>query len=298
LARSAAVALAATALAVGCASVMRPTGPAPPPVRTASPEAPIYYVVHVEGRGLPAEVTLNGVPVAAVDADARATATAQVNMWVRPGSNLLGVRGHLDRAVGHDNSPPGLSVRLWRGRSTIEGESGTQVLVRIGWIPPKGTGSRASPPAPFEHSQSFTADPAPPSELWPQARAVALDAGTRSAVSALALSLEQALRRKDAEAAAALLDWKTTDVARALYQPAAEAQAYQRETLQNVLADRAFAIEALDPGGLSFDSFADGHLVRLSRKSGPALQARLSEGGRFVMQLYAANVAGRWIIVR
>jgi hypothetical protein len=294
--------LPALALALGgCAAarsapaiLMSPGAPPGGPARLASPEAPVYYVLHIEGRGLSAEATLNGVPVGAVEADARSTATVQLNAWVGPGANSLQVRGRLlpspARPAAANGSGPALAVRLWRGASTMAEAEGNEVLVQIDWRPPAA--------AAFEQARVFTADPAPPSELWPHARPVALDAGNRGALAALAVSLEQALRRRDAGAAAALLSWKTTDLARARYQPADEAQTQQRDILENLLADRDFAIEPLDPAALGYDSYAGGRVVRLSRPAGPALQARLSQGGRFLLPIYAAHVDGRWTIVR
>jgi hypothetical protein len=127
-----------------------------------------------------------------------------------------------------------------------------------------------------------------------------LDDSARAGVTKAALELEQALDRRDPDVALSLLTWKAVDIARAQYLPAEDARSTQRETLANVLEDPEFAIDPLppDPANLSFDHLAGGRLIRVSRQGRPAIQARLSLGGRFVLPLYAANIDGAWRVVR
>src|SRR5688500_10216130 len=96
---------ALSGLLSGCArlrSAVRADPGAGPGPRLASAEDPIFYVLHVDARGLPGEILINDVPVERVEADNLATATAQVNMWIAPGRNSLRVRGHLKDDVGGD----------------------------------------------------------------------------------------------------------------------------------------------------------------------------------------------------
>jgi hypothetical protein len=49
---------------------------------------------------------------------------------------------------------------------------------------------------------------------------------------------------------------------------------------------------------VDFDLAAGGRLVRLTRAGLPALQGQRSQGGRFLLPLYASNVGGKWVIAR
>lgn len=272
------------------APVVRALPPAEPvPVPPAAP--PVYYVLHVEGRRLPAEVLVNEVPVERLDPDGVSTATTQVNMWILPGRNSLRVRGRATSGTNLEEA--GLVVWLRRQQASLDGEGDgrPENVARIEWRP-------SDPRAYFDQSSDFLAEPAPPSELWKRARPVSLDDDTRDAVTNLALSLEQALARRDRPAIAALLDFKTADIARTVYRSPADARAAQEESLELLLEDRDFVLSRLDPGSINFDLAADGRLVRLSRAGLPALQGERSQGGRFLMPLYASLVGGKWVIAR
>jgi hypothetical protein len=289
-----AVGMGGGALLGGCA-VLRPRPAAVVPgangPRLATADAPVYYVLQVDARGFPAEILLNDVPVERLDADNLSQATAQVNMWVAPGRNSLRVRGQLQRPAEHES--PTLTVQLRRQSAGADGTAGAEVVVRIDVRP-------GDPFAPFDERREFVADPAPPSQLFQVARPGKLDDSARAGVTKAALELEQALSRRDPDIASAILSWKAIDIARAQYLPPEDARLNQRETLASVLEDPEFAIDPLpaDPGRLSFDHLAGGRLIRVSRQGLPAIQARLSQGGRFVLSLYAANVEGRWRVVR
>jgi hypothetical protein len=283
-------------LATGCAGpsapaptvlVLPPAEPVPVPPETE----PVYYVLHIEGRRLPAEVLVNEVPIERVEPDSVATATTQVNMWILPGRNRLRVRGRA--APGTDPGAARLVVWLRRQQASLDGDGGgsDRNVARIEWRP-------SDPRAFFDESSEFLADPAPPSELWRRARPVNLDGDTRDAVTRLALSLEQALASRDRQAISALLDFKTADIARTVYRSPADARAAQRESLDLLLEDRSFVVTRLDPGSVDFDLAAGGRLVRLTRAGLPALQGQRSQGGRFLLPLYASKVGGTWVIAR
>ena len=281
--------LACLLLTAGCAGLGRTPAPAAPPLDGASDPVPVFYVLHVEGRHLPADILVNEVPIERIEADTISLATSQVNMWILPGRNRLRVRGRL--AAGADPESAQLVVWLRRQQSSVDGVDGAENLARIEWRP-------SDPQAFFDQEDEFTADPAPPSVLWRQARPMSLDDESRSQATRLALTLEAALARRDRRTLAELLDFKVADVARAVYRSPADARAAQEEALSYLLEDRQLSVRSLDPGSLQFDLLAGGRVLRLSREGGPALQAERSQGGRFVMPLYVSNVGGRWVIAR
>ena len=279
---------------VGCAAKRPHAVAGLPPVagaRLASADDPIFYVLHIDARGLPGEILINEIPVERVEADNIAIATAQVNMWIAPGPNTLRVRGHLQHAV--DQEEPSLTVILRRQNASADGTEGAEIVMRLDFRP-------ADPHAPFDQVREFQADPAPPSQLFQLARPVPLDEATCRGVTGVAQQLEHALARRDPDTAVGLLEWKAMDVARSLYLPPAEARASQRDTLANVMEDPDFKIDPLpaDPALLSFEHLADGRLIRVSRQGLPAIQAHLSLGGRFVLAVNVAQVGGAWRVVR
>jgi hypothetical protein len=280
-------------LGAGCAPLRpKPTSMAPASgPRLASADAPVYYVLHVDARAVPAEILLNDVPVEQLGVDNLSSATAQVNQWIAPGRNTLRVRGRLQGPL--DTGGPALTVQLRRQSASADGDHGAEPMVRVGLRPRDAW-------APFDECHEFEADPAPPHQLFQAARPMKLDDSARAGVTKAALELEQALDRRDPDVALSLLTWKAVDIARAQYLPAEDARSTQRETLANVLEDPEFAIDPLppDPANLSVDHLAGGRLIRVSRQGRPAIQARLSLGGRFVLPLYAANIDGAWRVVR
>lgn len=276
-------------LLAACAGVQPGAPPLSSAPEPATPATPVYYVLHVEGRHLPADVLVNEVPIERVEPDSISTATTQVNMWIVPGRNRLRVRGRL--APGADPAEAQLVVWLRRQQASVDGLDGAENVARIEWRP-------SDPLAYFDQQDEFTADPAPPSELWRRARPVSLNGNTRAEVTRLALVLEQALARRDRRAIADLLDFKIADVARAVYRSPADARAAQEEALSYLLDDRDFSVQSLDPGSLQFELAAGGRLVRLSREGRPALQAQRAQGGQFLLPLYVSNVEGRWVIAR
>ena len=62
--------------------------------------------------------------------------------------------------------------------------------------------------------------------------------------------------------------------------------------------DAAFRVDTFDPDDYTLEVLGEGRIIRISRHASPAVQARLSQGGRFVLTVYAALVDGVWRIVR
>jgi hypothetical protein len=283
-------ATAAALASLACAS--KPPPAAPAPVVGASPApappeaAPVFYSLVVESRDLGADIYLNEMLIESVDPADRATLSTAINLWVQPGDNKLEIRS----ASEHARTGPQHALRVQISRHGTE-VAREEILADFNLVTPDAGAS-------FAETRTFRADPAPPSALWTHARPLTLDGPTRAAAEALARDLERALARKDVDAAATLLDWKTTDSARAAFRDPDLARSNQRESLQNLFEDAGYVLDFLTPENLRFDLRAGGRLLSVARPTGPALQARLSQGGRFRLPLLVANIDGTFRIAR
>jgi hypothetical protein len=279
-------------LAISCAkpSPPRPVplpASAPPPTKSVPVEAaPVFYSLMVESRDLGAEILLNDILVESVDPADRATLSSAVNPWIVPGENRLSIRSARERAragVQH-------MLRVRVGRRGID-SSHEDVRADFNLITP-------DPGATFAELRTFQADPPPPATLWTSARPLNLDDATRAAAGAVVRDLERAFERRDVKAAAALLEWKTVDIARAGFRDPELARANQRETLENLFQDAGYVVDRLNPETLQMELRAGGRLLSVARPSGPAVQLRLSQGGRFALPILIANVDGILRIAR
>jgi hypothetical protein len=277
---------------LGCAGKAPPLAkPATPPPAPAAPPAaveiaPVFYTLVVEARDLGADILLNDVLVESVDPADRATLSSGINVWVQPGENRLDIKSR----AGHGRGPEhGLRVRVGRQRADAPGRKDLLADLNV---------QLPQPDAAFAEAGVFRADPAPPAELWAKARPLTLDAATRTEAARLVRALERALYRRNVVETAALLEWKTLDTARAGFQDPALARAAQQESLEALFADPGYIVDHFTPELLEFELAGGGRLVRINRPGGPAVQVRLSQGGRYRLPVLAANIGGTFRIVR
>ncbi|HEY0711760.1 MAG TPA: hypothetical protein VGF45_03745 [Polyangia bacterium] len=278
------------ALAAGCATLVRqpgrsPSGPAAPP--SASPTiAPVYYTLSLEGRDLGAEIFLNDVLIDTLDAAERATASTTINAWVTGGTNQLRVRSMPGHVGAH---PPVVQARV--GKRGADDLGTPELLTTLQIAPPR-------PDAVADQSTTFKVDPAPPTELWPRAESLRLDGDARAAAGNLTRDLERAFAARDPGRVMALLGRKTADVARASFRDQELARTTLRVLLDTLFSVPGFTKDFLTPEALVFDLCANQRLLRVARPTGPALQIRLSQGGRYRLPLLFAKIDGAWTIAR
>ena len=288
------LALAALAAVLGaCASKPAPSQPpgvaavgAATTAAAAGEASPVFYSLVVESRDLGADIYLNDLLIESVDPADRATLSSALNLWVQPGQNRLEIRSSSEHA--RSGAQHMLRVRITRRSADVTRED---TLADFNLVTP-------DPNTHFAETRTFAADPAPPSLLWTQAKPLQLDDATKKAAEALARDLERAFARKDVDGAAKLLDWKTSDAARAAFRDPELARSNQRESLQSLFEDAGYVVDFLTPENLRFELRAGGRLLSVARPTGPALQARLSQGGRFRLPLLIANVGGVFQIAR
>ena len=255
--------------------------------KAAPPPEPVYYHLWVESSGVAAQITLNGIPVETVEDSNLAAIAIPINRWMRPGKNRLHVTGSIDKR----RNPYQSWLTAHLVRQTRDDGLEEKVVAEVEFQPTE----RAEW---MEKVETFVVDRSPPTQLWAETKPVTLDEPTRAAVALLAHELQTALAKKDVERAAALLDFKVVDIARSLYKSPDEARLEHRQHLESILKDAAFRLDAFNPEDFTLEVLGDGRLVRISRHASPAVQARLSQGGRFVLSVYAAQIDGVWRIVR
>jgi hypothetical protein len=277
---------------LACAKV-QPPRPAPvvpvlpPRPPAATPERPpVFYSLMVESHDLGAEILLNDVLIEIVDPADHATLNSAINLWVLPGENRLDIRS------AHDRARAGVQhmLRVRVGRRGIDAGH-DDVLADFNLVTPDAG-------ATFAETRLFKADPAPPAALWAHAKPLTLDDATRAAAAGIVRDLERTFDRRDVKAATALLEWKTVDGAQAAFRDPDLARANLSESLQNLFEDAGYVVDHVNPDTLQMELRAGGRLLSVARPTGPALQVRLSQGGRFRLSILIANVDGVLRIVR
>jgi hypothetical protein len=284
--------LTATLLTTSCALKPRqaPTAALPPPSAAgpAPDVAPTFYSLVVESRDLGAEILLNDVLVETVDPADRATLSSGINLWIVPGQNRLEIRSMKEHGGAGAGVQHMLRVRITR--RTVEAST-DDVLADFNLITPNAA-------ATFAETRTFGADPATASALWTKARPLELNDATRAKGAALVRDLERAFERRNVAAAAELLDWKIVDGARAAFRDPEQARATYKETLEALFEDAGYVVDRLNPETLQIELRAGGRLLSVARPSGPALQVRLSQGGRYRLPILIANIDGVFRIAR
>jgi hypothetical protein len=291
VAPSAAGALLVLLHALACAKVQPPktaavtAAPAKPAAQVIE-TAPVFYSLMVESHDLGAEILLNDILIESVDPADHATLNSAINLWILPGENRLDIRS------AHDRARAGVQhmLRVRVGRRGIDAAH-DDVLADFNLVTPDAA-------ATFAETRLFKADPAPPANLWTHAKPLTLDDATRATAAGLVRDLERTFDRRDAKAAAALLEWKTVDGALAAFRDPDLARANLSDSLQNLFEDAGFIVDHVNPETLQMELRAGGRLLSVARPTGPALQVRLSQGGRFRVPILIGNVDGVLRIVR
>jgi hypothetical protein len=252
----------------------------------------IFYALQVLADNLNATVRLNDVVIAQQSAYGKLASVDPVNMWLGGTEGVVKVtlvwpsgaaaeRAHLEVIV----------FRTTRSdQPTNQGEKVAELRL---------PSTEHSQDRPSEISVQFKVDPVPPAQLWTAAESLTLDAATQAGAVAHLQELQHALERHDMSRAAQLLDWKTVDVASAMYMQSGESRAGLHDFLDFVMTAPGFKLKPIEAAQLDFRLEAKGRLLSVTRRSGGAAITTVpGVNPGLELPVYLARVSGQWHIVR
>jgi hypothetical protein len=253
-------------------------------VAAPAPPARTQYLYELETEALSGVLlTINGVVLRGPDGPSIARGGGPINQWLRPGPNAAHVRATAGP------KPPHLKLTI----SADDSQSGgtRRSLATFEW-PPLG---KPTPPA-LDREITFDVDPPPPCQLWSKAAPIELDTASKGAILDAAGALHRAIAARDMKRARALTDFRDRDVGRCFHLSEDEAVALGRDSLEQAM-QRGARAEPWKPDEAELTVVEDGRLVAVTARGKPAIRVSL-DGGYFMVPVYVAHVAGKWLIAR
>jgi hypothetical protein len=257
-------------------------------------------ILDMDGAGLFARVTFNGVPVAADTMYERLARAIKLNGWVVSGPNRLVVElGRLPPRVRQPGDIPLTPVgeprfRL-RLRSAILGADDESDRVLADYVWNRGTHPLA--PAPRQVLSTVVDLQPARAYSWTRGRPVtAPGPHDRAGVEELLERMHAALTQKSVAELVRLQELALSEQAEALGEDPREMLGSYVEFLQSRM-ESDWSVEPLQKGALKMEPVADGRALHVTSGGGPALVTHSTEGS-FALDPYVSDVEGRWIIVR
>jgi hypothetical protein len=271
-------------LLVAAAALLASNAKSSPLATAPAATAKTQYLYELETEALSGVLlTINGVVLRGPQGPPVQRGGGPINQWLRPGQNAAHVRGatgatppHLKLSISADDSPSGGSRRS---------------VITFEW-PPLG---KPAPPT-LDREITFDVDAPPPCQLWSKAAPIELDTASRSAILDAAGALHRAIAARDMKRARALTDFRDRDVGRCFHLSEHEALALGRDSLEQAM-QRGARTDPWKPDEAELTVIEDGRLVAVTARGKPAIRVSLN-GGAFMVPVYVAHLAGKWLIAR
>jgi len=246
-----------------------------------------YHMVSYKFNEVQAEIAINGVPVLYGEYEGPLSYSGLINMWVKPGKNVVTVR--VMPLPGPQKKGQFFELTVSVGRSAQAAINGPK-LAQFRW---KSEESREK--LPLEKIFKFTPLEPPPSELWTKAEVLKLDEETRKGAEECIERLSKALVQRDVEDLTRLLEFRLRERDRWLHGET-EKLADVRKAVEELLKDAEF--QPVDMGSLEMHLVADGQLVWVTGKGfSRFLKGKGGESGTEV-DVYLARMEGKWTLAR
>ena len=259
-----------------------------------------YHLLKLDTSGLAAVVGINGAPLFIEPAGMALGGGTEINAWLKPGGNVLSISlsaTPIKRSILLPRPEP-LPARVRAEVYTVLPGSQTNQPDRMLATFERRAGDLS--PLPLKRDIPFEVTAAPPTHLWSDAAPLSgLTTSDEQQLRAVVQQLADAIGARDLNAISALLDYKTKDYARAGGHTAEAADGVVRQLYAgDMFSQRPLTITSPPPQGLRFERVAGGQVVWLHHGlNAPALVVE-SPTVRFTLPLFAAKIAGHWLIVR
>ncbi|PRQ08049.1 hypothetical protein [Enhygromyxa salina] len=267
---------------------------------------PIFYL-HVEARGVQAEVRLNDAPILELSLEYPQHAFPTISEWVINGENLLSV--HVEQA---DESAQ-LRITLCQASLGDIPEPGSEIeLAIVEWPPPllAAVGEIAEPPTPpppmppVLSAVGFAAHAWAP-WYWQSAPPFTADRRSVAELTTWLRDLHATLAAGQIDPLAANSRFKFSEVAPIYDMTSADAQTRLTQTWAHISAQTGWELAPFDEADLDLRVRCDGRLIEPCTRDGLPIirQVRPVGGDRWSMPIFVARtnrdyVAGYLAIVR
>ncbi len=258
-----------------------------------------YYILNYRLADADASIELNGVPLVRSQKKYNNSATgfSDIGMWVMPGSNRVAITVRsMDKGKN-----PGVEFSISIARKGQMSNEGEKIIDFV--LPEKGDNGDAALAKlkfPLKKEIDFTPDYPPPSELWPRAKAVPLNADARKKITKLVKDLHQAMIKKDADRVYELFKFKEADVSRLRYDAADDSGAKFKEQIKSLLKMEGLKMEPLKAEKMAFRALAGGKIVWVTdgASRSPVRSRESKELGTLEFPIYASFIDGAWVLSR
>ncbi len=248
---------------------------------------PPYHMMTYKVNEVQAEIAINGVPVLYGEYAGPISYSGLVNMWVKPGKNVVTVR--VMPLSGPQKKGQFFEFTVSVGRSAQAAINGPK-LAQFRW-----RAEESKEKLPLEKIFKFTPLEPPPSELWTKAEVLKLDEETRKGAEGCIERLSQALVRRDIEDLMSLLAFRFQERDRWLHGET-ETSADVRKDVKDLLRDAEF--QPVDMGSLEMHLVADGQLVWVTGKGLSRFLKGKGGEGETEADVYLARIEGSWTLAR
>ena len=247
----------------------------------------LYHTLTYKVNEVQAEITVNGVPVLYGEYKGPISYSGLINMWVKPGKNVVTVR--LMPLQRPQKRGQFFEFVVGVGRSAQTAINGPK-LAQFRW-----RSEESKEKLPLEKIFKFTPLYPPPSELWTKAEVLKLDEETRKGAEECIQRLSEALVKKDVENLSKLLEFRFQERDRWLHGDT-EKFSDVRKDVEELFIGAEF--QPVDMGSLEMHLVADGQLIWVTDKGfGRILKGKGGES-ETEADVYLARMEGNWTWAR
>ncbi len=251
-----------------------------------------FYQLQWQGRGVSAEIQINGVPFERSEFKSGGTGSAPLNLWLKPGVNNVVVK--LNSLKGQAEDGRSFSVLLEKdepGQFTGDGEK----VFDFSWTEGKDK-------MPAEKKFEFTPQAAPLIQLWAKSEQINLDANAQKEIRAYLGVISDAYMKADVNKLAELLEFKTTEYGTALAgrTPGMDEIKEMLKGSFNSMKSNKMKFRPIDTAGAKLELVGDKRIVIVTDKNGQAPLVAVSPKGESSqeLQIYLTRVNGKWVWAR
>ncbi len=246
-----------------------------------------YHMMTYKVNEVQAEIAINGVPVLYGEYKGPMSYSGLINMWVKPGKNVVTVR--VMPLLGPQKKGQFFELTVSVGRSAQAAINGPK-LAQFRW---RSEESREK--LPLEKIFKFTPLEPPPSELWTKAEVLKLDEETRKGAEECIQRLSKALVQRNIEDLTKLLEFRSRERDRWL-RGESEKLSDVRKDVEELLNDAEF--QPVDMGSLQMHLIADGQLVWVTGKGFSRFLKGKGGESETEADVYLARIGGNWTLAR
>jgi hypothetical protein len=257
-----------------------PAAAVPPATPSGDVSPSASYLVSVDTQGCPLEIRINDVPLRELEGGRPHAFGEIVDPWLKSGVNTVSLAA----------------------REPVSKECASLVVLAV----PEGGDQRTAPrvldvkwpPADLARGAQAFEFHGPAAErcrLWRDIEPLELTAGAREEILADVRALHALFSKRKVAAFAERTDYRAQDIARCFRKSPESGVDDQKKFLTLVTSESPFAPLPLDETALALDVVGRGKLVWVRRRDAKLLfQNGMQQG----MDLYWAQISGRWTVVR